>query len=53
MFKAILLQFLYGLSDDGLSRAVDGRISFLHFIGLPFDSSKPGGNTIRRFRNQL
>jgi len=53
MFKAILLQFLYNLSDEGLSYALSDRISFIHFIGLPFDSSKPDGSTIGRYRNRL
>lgn len=53
MFKAILLQFMYGLSDDALSHALGDRISFIHFTGLPFDSSKPDGSTIGRFRNRL
>jgi IS5 family transposase len=53
MFKVLLLQFWYGLSDDGASQAVRDRISFMHFLGLPFDSSKPDGSTICRFRNRL
>ena len=53
MFKALLLQFLYGLSDEALSHAMRDRISFIHFIGLPFDSSKPDSSTIGRFRQRL
>lgn len=53
MFKILLLQFLYNLSDDGASTAIGDRISFIHFIGLPFNSSKPDGTTIGRFRNLL
>lgn len=53
MFKAILLQFLYNLSDNALSHALGDRISFIHFIGLSFDSSKPDGSTICRYRNSL
>lgn len=53
MFKVLLLQFLYNLSDDGLSSALNDRISFINFVGLPFSSSKPYGTTIGRFRNSL
>jgi IS5 family transposase len=54
MFKAILLQFFYGLSDEALSHALGDRISFIHFVvGLPFGSSKPDGSTIGRFRQHL
>jgi len=53
MFKALLLQFLYNLSDEALSHALSDRISFIHFIGLPFDSSKPDSSTIGRFRQRL
>ena len=53
MFKAMLLQFLYGLSDEALSHALRDRISFVHFIGLPFDSSQPDSSTIGRFRQRL
>jgi IS5 family transposase len=53
MFKILLLQFWYGLSDDDASLAARDRISFIRFIGLPFDSSKPDGSTICRFRNRL
>lgn len=53
MFKILLLQFWYGLSDDDASQAVKDRISFIHFLGLSFDSSKPDGSTICRFRNRL
>ena len=53
MFKILLLQYWYGLSDDEASHAVGDRISFIHFAGLPFDSSKPDGSTICRFRNRL
>jgi len=53
MFKILLLQFWYGLSDDDASLAVRDRISFIHFTGLPFDSSKPDASTICRFRNRL
>lgn len=53
MLKIVLLQFLYNLSDEAASFAVTDRISFLHFVGLPFDSNKPDASTICRFRNSL
>ena len=53
MFKALLLQFLHGLSDEALSHALRDRMSFMRFVDLPFDGSKPDSSTIGRFRQRL
>ena len=53
MFKMLLLQYWYGLSDSGASQAAKDWLSAIHFIGLPFESSKPDASTICRFRNRL
>jgi IS5 family transposase len=34
LFKALLLQSLYGLSDRELEEALDDRLSFRRFVGL-------------------
>ena len=53
MFKALMLQSLYNLPDEAAPFAMRDRISFLQFIGLPFESAKPNGSAICRFRNSL
>lgn len=41
LFKMLLLQRWYNLSDPGLEQAVNDRISFLRFTGFSFESSVP------------
>jgi len=53
LFKMLLLQRWYGLSDPGLEEAVNDRLSFLRFVGFSFESSIPDETTICRFRNVL
>jgi len=53
MFKLLLLQRWYGLSDPGLEDALYDRISFLKFSGFSMGSSFPDHSTICRFRNAL
>jgi IS5 family transposase len=53
LFKMLLLQRWYNLSDPGLEEAVNDRLSFLRFIGFSFESSIPDETTICRFRNEL
>jgi IS5 family transposase len=53
MFKMLLLQRWYNLSDPGLEAAMCDRISFIRFAGLSFESSVPDETTICRFRNEL
>lgn len=53
LFKMLLLQRWYGLSDPGLEEAVNDRLSFLRFTGFSFESSIPDETTICRFRNFL
>ena len=40
MFKALLLQSLYGLSDAGLEEALADRLSFRRFVGDMSDREK-------------
>jgi len=53
MFKALLLQSLYGLSDMELEEALYDRLSFKRFIGLALDEAAPDHSTLCRFRNLL
>ena len=53
MFKALLLQSLYGLSDAELEEALSDRLSFRRFAGLSLTDAVPDHTTLCRFRNRL
>lgn len=53
MFKALLLQQWYGLSDPALEEALVDRLSFRHFLGLSLSDPVPDHSTLWRFREQL
>lgn len=53
MYKALLLQALYGLSDAELEEALNDRLSFRRLIGLSLEEEVPDHTTICRFRNLL
>jgi IS5 family transposase len=53
MFKALLLQQWYGLSDPGLEEAICDRLSFQRFLGLSLTDPVPDETRICRFRNML
>jgi transposase, IS5 family len=53
MFKALLLQQWYNLSDPGLEEAIGDRLSFRRFLGLSFADPVPDETRICRFRNKL
>ena len=53
LFKALLLQQWYGLSDPGLEEALADRLSFRRFIGLGLSEQVPDHSTLWRFREQL
>jgi IS5 family transposase len=53
MFKALLLQQWYGLSDPGLEEALLDRVSFRRFCGFALDGDTPDETTLCRFRNAL
>jgi transposase, IS5 family len=53
MFKALLLQQWYGLSDPGLEEALLDRVSFRRFCGFALDADSPDETTLCRFRNAL
>lgn len=53
MFKALLLQSLYGLSDADLEYMLIDRLSFRRFVGLTLEERVPDHTTLNRFRNLL
>ena len=53
MFKALLLQQWYGLSDPGLEEAICDCLSFQRFLGLSLTDPVPDETRICRFRNML
>ena len=53
MFKALLLQSLYGLSDAELEEALSDRLSFRRFVGLGLEDATPDHTTVCRFRLKL
>src|SRR5258708_2211292 len=53
MFKAMLLQRWYALSDPALEEALKDRLSFRHFVGLPLTESIPDHSSLWRFREAM
>ena len=53
LFKALLLQQWYGLSDPGLEEALLDRVSFRRFCAFALDAQTPDETTLCRFRNAL
>ena len=53
LFRALLLQSLYGLSDRELEEVLGDRLSFKRFVGLSLEDTAPDHTVLNRFRNQL
>lgn len=53
LFRALVLQSLYGLSDRELEEALGDRLSFRRFIGLSLTETIPDHTVLNRFRNRL
>jgi transposase, IS5 family len=53
MFKAMLLQQWYRLSDPALEEALCDRISFRRFCAFALDETTPDETTVCRFRHAL
>jgi IS5 family transposase len=53
MFKILVLQSLYTLSDDQTEYQIRDRFSFLRFLGLALHDPVPDAKTIWLFREQL
>jgi len=53
MFKILVLQSLYNLSDDAVEYQVRDRLSFMRFLGLSIGDRVPDAKTIWLFREEL
>jgi transposase, IS5 family len=53
LFKALLLQQWYSLSDPQLEEGLADRLSFRRFIGLSLTEQVPDHSTLWRFRERL
>lgn len=53
LFKALLLQQWYNLSDPGLEEAIRDRLSFQQFLGVSSQDPVPDETTLCRFRGML
>lgn len=53
MFKILILQTLYNLSDDATEYQILDRLSFMRFLGLTRTDPVPDAKTIWLFREQL
>jgi IS5 family transposase len=53
MFKILILQSLYNLSDDQMEFQIRDRLSFMRFLGLSLHNRVPDAKTIWLFREQL
>ena len=53
MFKILILQSLYNLSDDSTEYQIMDRLSFMRFLGLGLGDKIPDSKTIWLFREQL
>lgn len=53
MFKILVLQRIYNLSDDQTEYQINDRISFMRFLGLGLEDRVPDAKTIWLFRETL
>lgn len=53
MFRVLVLQTLYTLSDDQTEYQIRDRLSFMRFVGLALHEAVPDAKTIWLFREQL
>ena len=53
MFKVLILQTLYDLSDEEMEYQLSDRLSFQRFIGIGYADDVPDARTIWKFRERL
>jgi IS5 family transposase len=53
MFRMLVLQSLYNLSDEQVEYQVSDRLSFARFLRLGIEDSIPDGTTLWLFRETL
>lgn len=53
LFKSIILQRFYNISDDQLEYQINDRLSFMRFLGLSLSDDVPDAKTIWLFKEKL
>jgi IS5 family transposase len=53
MFKILVLQSMYNLSDDAVEYQICDRLSFMRFLNLSLGARVPDAKTVWLFREQL
>jgi len=53
MFKILILQRYYNISDDKMEFAIQDRLSFMRFLGLTLSDKVPDAKTIWLFKENL
>ena len=53
IFKALVLQALYNLSDDQAEYQLGDRLSFMRFLGLELEDTVPDAKTLWLYREAL
>ena len=53
LFKMLVLQKLYTISDEELEYQINDRLSFMQFLGLGLEDAVPDATTVWLFREQL
>jgi len=53
MFKILVLQSLYNLSDNKIEFQIRDRLSFMRFLGLSLEDDVPDEKTLWTFRERL
>jgi transposase, IS5 family len=53
IFKILVLQTLYSLSNEGCEFQIKDRLSFQRFLGLGLDGAVPDATTVWLFRERF
>ena len=53
IFKTLVLQALYNLSDDQVEYQIRDRLSFMRFLGLGLEDRVPDATTVWLYREKL
>src|SRR3954449_7266107 len=53
IFKTLVLQALYNLSDDQIEDQIRDRLSFMRFLGLGLEDRVPDATTVWLYREKL
>jgi hypothetical protein len=53
MFKMLILQNLYGVSDEALEYQVSDRLTFMRFLRIDLAGTVPDAKTVWLFRERL